>query len=94
MKLYPYGLKSNPYPSSPTPSYSECQILGGMTHKDAREAIVTCISDLFAKVNGSNSTDKDFRLITMIQDVGSGKPILHITLRVCPTWQKKLLLPM
>jgi len=73
MKLYPYGLKSNPYPSSPTPSYSECQILGGMTHKDAREAIVTCISDLFAKVNGSNSTDKDFRLITMIQDVGSGK---------------------
>jgi len=52
MRLYPYGLKLNPYPSSPTPSYSDCQILGGMTHKDAREAIVTCIFDLFAKVNG------------------------------------------
>ena len=60
MRLYPYGLKLNPYPSSPTPSYSDCQILGGMTHKDSREDIVTFISDLFAKVNVSNPTDKDF----------------------------------
>lgn len=89
MKLYPYGLKLNPYPSSPTPSYSDCQILGGVTHKDAKEAIVTCISDLFAKVNGSTSTDKDFRLITMIQDVGSGKTHLAYHIKGLPDLAKK-----
>ena len=89
MRLYPYGLKLNPYPSSPTPSYSDCQILGGMTHKDAREAIVTCISDLFAKVNGSNPTDKDFRLITMIQDVGSGKTHLAYHIKSMPDLAEK-----
>jgi hypothetical protein len=89
MRLYPYGLKLNPYPSSPTPSYSDCQILGGMTHKDAREAIVTCIFDLFAKVNGSNTTDKDFRLITMIQDVGSGKTHLAYHIKSMPDLAEK-----
>ena len=58
MILYPYGLKLNPYPSSPTPSYSDCQILGGMTHKDAREAIVTCISDLFDPFTFANKSEE------------------------------------
>jgi hypothetical protein len=71
--MYPYGLRLNPYPSSPTPSYVDSQILGGNTHKDARQAIVTCISDLYSKLEGTDPTDRDFRLITMIQDVGSGK---------------------
>ena len=71
--MYPYGLKLNPYPSSPTPSYVDSQILGGKTHNDAKQAIVACISDLFSKLEGENPTDRDFRLITMIQDVGSGK---------------------
>jgi hypothetical protein len=71
--MYPYGLRLNPYPSSPTPSYVDSQILGGKTHKDARQAIVTCISDLYSKLEGTDATDRDFRLITMIQDVGSGK---------------------
>jgi len=87
--LYPYGLKLNPYPSSSTPSYSDCQILGGVTHKDAKEAIVTCISDLFAKVNGSTSTDKDFRLITIIQDVGSGKTHLAYHVKGLPDLEEK-----
>jgi hypothetical protein len=44
--MYPYGLTINPYPSSPTPSFADSQILGGKTHKDARQAILSCISDL------------------------------------------------
>ena len=73
MRLYPYGLKLNPFPSSPTPSFADSQILGGKTHKDAKNAIVSCISDLYSKLHGTKATDRDFRLITMIQDVDSGK---------------------
>ena len=82
--MYPYGLKLNPYPSSPTPSYVDSQILGGKTHKDAKQAIVACISDLFSKLEGENPTDKDFRLITMIQDVGSGKTHLAFHIKGLP----------
>jgi hypothetical protein len=82
--MHPYGLKLNPYPSSPTPSYVDSQILGGNTHKDARQAIVTCISDLFSKLEGTNPTDRDFRLITMIQDVGSGKTHLALHIKGLP----------
>lgn len=77
---YPYGLEVNPYPSSPTPSISDTKILGGKTHKSAKNAIVSCIEDLHSKL-GKFPTDKDFRLITLIQDVGSGKTHLALHIR-------------
>jgi len=82
--MFPYGLGLNPYPSSPTPSYIDSQILGGKTHKDAKQAIVTSISDLFSKLEGAYPTDRDFRLITMIQDVGSGKTHLAFHIKGLP----------
>ena len=81
--MYPYFLNINPYPSSPTPALVDSQILGGNTHKQARTAILSCIEDLYSKLD-SNPTDKDFRLITMIQDVGSGKTHLALHIRGLP----------
>ena len=81
--MYPYFLNINPYPSSPTPALVDSQILGGNTHKQARTAILSCIEELYSKL-GSNPTDKDFRLITMIQDVGSGKTHLALHIRGLP----------
>ena len=89
MRMYPYGLKLNPYPSSPTPSYVDSQILGGRTHKDAKQAIITCISDLYSKLEGTSPTDRDFRLITMIQDVGSGKTHLAFHIKGLPDLTEK-----
>jgi hypothetical protein len=87
--MFPYGLKFNPYPSSPTPSYVDSQILGGKTHRDAKRAILTCISDLFSKLKAANPTDRDFRLITMIQDVGSGKTHLAFHIKGLPDLAEK-----
>lgn len=87
--MYPYGLRLNPYPSSPTPSYVDSQILGGKTHKDGRQAIVSCISDLYSKLEGTDPTDRDFRLITMIQDVGSGKTHLAFHIKGLPDLVEK-----
>jgi len=53
-------------------------ILGGKRHKEAKAAMVSCISDLRAKIGMGTPTDKDFRLVTMIQDVGSGKTHLAL----------------
>lgn len=78
--MYPYKLDQNPYPSSPTPTLIDAQILGGTRHKEAKVALLSCISDLYSKVNGGSATDKDFRLVTMIQDVGSGKT--HLALHI------------
>jgi hypothetical protein len=77
--LYPYKLDRNPYPSSPTPTLIDARILGGKRHRKAKAALMACISDLASKViaNGS-ATDKDFRLVTVIQDVGSGKTHLAL----------------
>ena len=77
--MYPYSLEKNPYPSSPTPTLIDAQILGGKRHKDAKSAILSCITDLHTKVVESRTaSDKDFRLITVIQDVGSGKTHLAL----------------
>ena len=89
MITYPYGLKSNPYPSNPTPSFIDAPILGGKTHKAAKKAVVACISDLCSKVAGSGSTHRDFRLITMIQDVGSGKTHLAFHIKGLPELTEK-----
>jgi hypothetical protein len=76
--MYPYKLDRNPYPSSPTPTLIDAKILGGKRHKDAKAAMLSCISDLYSKVGAGTATDKDFRLVTVIQDVGSGKTHLAL----------------
>ena len=76
--MYPYKLDRNPYPSSPTPTLSDALILGGKRHKEAKAAMVSCISDLCSKIGVRTGIDKDFRLVTMIQDVGSGKTHLAL----------------
>ncbi len=74
--MYPYNLSINPYPSGPTPTLETTNILGGKRHKEARDIIIECI----ASING-RSKEKDFRLITLIQDVGSGKTHLALHLK-------------
>lgn len=84
---YPYGLKANPYPSSPTPTEHDAKILGGSKHQEAKAAIIECISDLYKKTSRRNSTENDFRLITIIQDVGSGKTHLALHIKTLKTRQ-------
>lgn len=84
---YPYGLKDNPYPSSPTPTEHDARILGGTKHQEAKATIVDCISDLYKKTSRRNSTDDDFRLITLVQDVGSGKTHLALHIKTLRTRQ-------
>jgi hypothetical protein len=78
--MYAYQLESNPYPSSPTPTEKDARILGGKRHKEAKSAILECIKELCNKVGGRDSNDGDFRVITLIQDVGSGKT--HLALHI------------
>jgi hypothetical protein len=79
--MYPYNLDRNPYPSSPTPTLIDAKILGGKRHKEAKAAMLSCICDLFSKVSAGTASDKDFRLVTVIQDVGSGKTHLALHTR-------------
>jgi hypothetical protein len=79
--VYPYNLEQNPYPSNPTPTITDAQILGGKRHNEAKAAVVSCIEDLYQKITGVAVTDKDFRLVTIIQDVGSGKTHLSLHIR-------------
>lgn len=84
---FPYGLKTNPYPSSPTPTEHDAKILGGSRHQEAKAAIIECISDLYKKITRRNSTENDFRLVTIIQDVGSGKTHLALHIKTLKTRQ-------
>ena len=79
--MYPYKLDRNPYPSGPTPTLNDALILGGKRHKEAKAAVLSSILDLRSKVGIGTATDKDFRLVTMIQDVGSGKTHLALHTR-------------
>jgi hypothetical protein len=84
---YPYGLKANPYPNSPTPTEHDAKILGGSRHQEAKTAIIECITDLYKKTARRNSTNNDFRLVTVIQDVGSGKTHLALHIKTLKTRQ-------
>jgi hypothetical protein len=79
--MYAYELEANPYPSSPTPTEKDARILGGKRHKEAKSAILECIKELSQKVSGRDSNGGDFRVITLIQDVGSGKTHLALHIR-------------
>jgi hypothetical protein len=76
--MYPYGLTRNPYHSSPTPRFSDSTILGGERHKEAKNAILSCMHDVCSKMALS---EKDLRVVTIIQDVGSGKTHLALHLQ-------------
>ncbi|MEO9308255.1 conserved hypothetical protein [Nitrosotalea sinensis] len=78
--MYPYNLDFNPYPSSPTPTEKDAKILGGKRHKEAKTAILECIKELNRKVENKTADNGDFRVITVVQDVGSGKT--HLALHV------------
>ena len=78
--MYAYRLETNPYPSSPTPTQMDAKILGGKRHKEAKSAILECIKELHGKVCGRDAATGDFRVITVIQDVGSGKT--HLALHI------------
>jgi len=80
MSNYPYGLLRNPYPSSPTPTEKDAQILGGTRHIQAKESKLECIKELYRQSYRHQSNENDFRLVTIIQDVGSGKT--HLALHV------------
>jgi len=73
--MYPYALTRNPYHSSPTPRFSDSTILGGERHKEAKNAILSCMHDVCSKMALS---EKDLRVVTIIQDVGSGKTHLAL----------------
>lgn len=79
--MYPYQLNNNPFPNTPTPSLKDARILGGKKHIDAKNSITSCINDLSKKLKLCN-TDNEFRIITIIQDVGSGKTHLTIHLKI------------
>ncbi len=83
--LYPYGLEHNPFPSSPTPTIHDARVLGGKRHREARDAIIDCINDLYSKLNAKDGDydSRDFRLITVVQDIGSGKT--HLALHIKST---------
>jgi hypothetical protein len=76
--LYPYKLHRNPYPTSSTPTLIDARILGGRRHKEAKAAMLSCICELCSKTSAGTAIDKDFRLVTVIQDVGSGKTHLAL----------------
>ena len=78
--MYAYELESNPFPSSPTPTEKDARVLGGKRHKEAKSAILECLKELLQKVANRDSNEGDFRVITLIQDVGSGKT--HLALHV------------
>jgi hypothetical protein len=77
----PYNLSINPFPSSPTPTVHNASILGGKRHISALNSIKSCVNDLNSKLGNKNIHDNDlFKIVTMIQDVGSGKT--HLTLHM------------
>jgi len=88
--LYPYNLIKNPFPSSPTPNLNDAHILGGKRHKEARNSIFSCIQDLGKNKEFYDSSEK-FRIITVIQDVGSGKTHLTLNIKISEINEKAII---
>ena len=88
--LYPYNLIKNPFPSSPTPHLNDAHILGGRRHKEARNSIFSCIQDV-GKNKEVNDTSKNFRIVTVIQDVGSGKTHLTLNIKISEINEKAII---
>ena len=83
--MYPYNLLLNPFPSGPTPTLKIAKILGGRRHKEALNSIINCINDLCLKSNDDiYSNDELFKVITVIQDIGSGKTHLALHMKTIP----------
>jgi hypothetical protein len=80
--MYPYSLVKNPFPSAPTPGESDILLLGGKRHRKSKLKIVSCIEELRDKTREDHNS-KQFRLVTVIHDVGSGKTHLALHLRSC-----------
>ncbi|MGI0001056.1 MAG: hypothetical protein ACRD6Q_07505, partial [Nitrososphaeraceae archaeon] len=88
--MFPYNLTKNPFPSGPTPNLEDAHILGGKRHQEARNSIFSCIEDL-VKNSGTNDKNDKFRIITVIQDVGSGKTHLTLNIKISGTNEKAII---
>lgn len=88
--MYPYNLTKNPFPSSPTPNLNDAHILGGKRHKEARNSIFSCIQDV-GKNKDFNDLSEKFRIITVIQDVGSGKTHLTLNIKISEINEKAII---
>lgn len=91
--MYPYNLLLNPFPSSPTPTLKVAKILGGKRHKEALNSIINCVNDLFLKLNDGIYSDEElFKVITVIQDIGSGKTHLALHMKTVPSILDKVII--
>ncbi len=88
--MYPYSLNKNPFPSSPTPNLEDALILGGKKHQEARNSIFSCIDDLVKYTQTTDNSEK-FRIITVIQDVGSGKTHLTLNIKISGINEKSII---
>ncbi|MGZ5490633.1 MAG: hypothetical protein ACXW2E_09860, partial [Nitrososphaeraceae archaeon] len=88
--MYPYNLNKNPFPSSPTPNLEDALILGGKKHQEARNSIFSCIDDLVKYTETTDNSEK-FRIITVIQDVGSGKTHLTLNIKISGINEKSII---
>ena len=79
--MFPYNLPLNPFPSSPTPTPKVAKIMGGKRHRDALSSLKNGVDELYLKLNAGEYSKEDlFKVITVIQDVGSGKT--HLTMHM------------
>ena len=88
--MNPYNLSLNPFPSSPTPTINNANIFGGKRHISALNSIHSCLDDLSEKLGNENLHNEDlFKVITMIQDVGSGKTHLTLHMKTLNEFEEK-----
>jgi hypothetical protein len=80
--MYPYNLLINPFPSSPTPTMNSAKIIGGKRHVEALGAMRNCINDLSLKLDENVYPKEElFKVVTVIQDIGSGKTHLMLHMK-------------
>ncbi len=91
--MYPYDLSLNPFPSSPTPTIKISRIFGGKRHREALNSIKDCITDMYSKLNDDIYGDEElFKVITVIQDIGSGKTHLALHMKTLPSLVDKAII--